>query len=264
VRSLSFAGKFHTPPMDDFIMAENKKSFVLYSDIIHTLEELSDDEAGRLIKHILRYVNDKNPETNDRIIKIAFEPIKHQLKRDLVKWDIERGHRSDSGRLGGIKSGETRRKQKEANEASASKTKQTEANEAVTVNVTVNGTVNTEIQNNTVKGEKHFQSLKDFYSHPYEKQFDGFKKENTKNEYEQFQKFLGAMFRDFEMTELTSNFDKCLGIGDWKRHLRGSGFMLLKPAISKAIASKEGNRDNMALRILTFTNGIFDEKVLIR
>jgi hypothetical protein len=43
-------------------MAKNKKSFVLYCDLIHTIEKLSNEQAGELFKHILRYVNDKDPE----------------------------------------------------------------------------------------------------------------------------------------------------------------------------------------------------------
>ena len=80
-------------------MAENKKGFVLYCDIIHTFENLEDDEAGRLIKHILNYVNDKNPQTDDKIVKIAFEPIKQQLKRDLQKYEQVRERRSKAGVL---------------------------------------------------------------------------------------------------------------------------------------------------------------------
>ena len=67
-------------------MAENKKSFILYCDIIHTIEKLDDVDAGKLFKHVLRYVNDMNPETDHLITQIAFEPIKQQLKRDLVKY----------------------------------------------------------------------------------------------------------------------------------------------------------------------------------
>lgn len=68
-------------------MAKEKNGFILYNDIIHTVEELSDEQAGKLFKHILRYVNDKNPITEDVLIKIAFEPIKQSLKRDLVKYE---------------------------------------------------------------------------------------------------------------------------------------------------------------------------------
>lgn len=124
-------------------MAENKKSFVIYADIIHTLEKMPDDKAGLLFKHILRYVNDQEPETDDLIVQLCFEPIKQQLKRDLKIWEGNKAERSISGKLGGIKSGEARRKTKliEANEANASITKQNEANEAVTVNVTVDDNV---------------------------------------------------------------------------------------------------------------------------
>ena len=67
-------------------MAENKTSFLLYTDLIHTVSRLSDELAGRLFKHILSYVNDQNPQTDDLIIQIAFEPVKQQLKRDLRKY----------------------------------------------------------------------------------------------------------------------------------------------------------------------------------
>lgn len=122
-------------------MAEGKKSFILYADILHTVEKLDDTQAGKLFKHILRYVNDQDPQPEDMITEIVFEPIKQQLKRDLEKWQNTSVKRSNSGRLGGLKSGEARQtkpQQIEANEANASNTKQNEANEAVNVNVNVN------------------------------------------------------------------------------------------------------------------------------
>ena len=67
-------------------MAKGKNSFLLYRDLIDTVEELSDEEAGQLFKHVLRYVNDQNPETPNAIVKIAFLPIKSALNRDLKKY----------------------------------------------------------------------------------------------------------------------------------------------------------------------------------
>lgn len=81
-------------------MAKNKKSFLLYVDLIHTVEALTDKEAGKLIKHIFRYVNDKNPEPPDRLTKLTFEPIKQQLKRDLKEWEDEKKNRSKAGKKG--------------------------------------------------------------------------------------------------------------------------------------------------------------------
>lgn len=114
-------------------MAEGKRSFVLYCDLLHTVEKLPNEKAGELFKHILEYVNDLDPKTDDLIIQLSFEPIKQNLKRTLKKWEEIKLKRSESGRLGGLKSGESRSKN-EANEAIASKTKQNEANEAVSVN----------------------------------------------------------------------------------------------------------------------------------
>lgn len=68
-------------------MAENKKSFLLYCDLIHTIKKMPNDKAGELLKHILSYVNDENPISDDLIINLTFEPIKQQLKRDLVKYE---------------------------------------------------------------------------------------------------------------------------------------------------------------------------------
>jgi hypothetical protein len=67
-------------------MSKNKKSFLLYCDLIHTVDQLTDEQAGDLFKHILRYVNDQEPITNNVITRIAFEPIKQSLMRDLQKY----------------------------------------------------------------------------------------------------------------------------------------------------------------------------------
>jgi hypothetical protein len=71
-------------------MAENKKSFLLYCDLIHTISKMPNDKAGELFKHILSYVNDENPESEDLIINLTFEPIKQSLKRDLIKYEQKR------------------------------------------------------------------------------------------------------------------------------------------------------------------------------
>lgn len=131
-------------------MAENKKGFVLYADLIHTVEKLSSEKAGDLFKHILRYVNDHDPVTEDMIIDLCFEPIKQQLKRDLKHWQNVVSKRSEAGKIGGLKSGETRRKQTEANEAidsNVKQTKQDESNEAVIVNDNVIVNVNDNVIN---------------------------------------------------------------------------------------------------------------------
>ena len=80
-----------------------KKSLGLYCDLIHTIEKMPHDKAGELFIHILKYVNDLNPISEDLIINLTFEPIKQQLKRDLQKWDNELLKKSEGGILGNLK-----------------------------------------------------------------------------------------------------------------------------------------------------------------
>lgn len=131
-------------------MAENKKSFILYCDLLATVSKLPDEVAGKLFKTILSYVNDENPEPEDILLQVAFEPIKQQLKRDLKDWEQKKKHRSDSGKLGGTKSAQAKRSKVKQNqaplpfatkvEAKPSTATNFEANQAV--NVTVTDTVN--------------------------------------------------------------------------------------------------------------------------
>jgi hypothetical protein len=124
-------------------MAEDKKSFVLYCDQIHLFEGLDDDEAGRLIKHIFRYCNDMNPVAPDKITKVGFEPIKHQLKRDLIKYLGKKKQWSDAGKA----SAETKRLLKLEQERSTKSTdvdfvQRTSTDSTVNVTVNDNVTVN--------------------------------------------------------------------------------------------------------------------------
>lgn len=79
-------------------MATGKKSFLLYCDVIHTVEQLTDAEAGELFKHILRYVNDQNPVAPTTITRIAFEPIRQSLKRDLDRYESICKRNSDNAK----------------------------------------------------------------------------------------------------------------------------------------------------------------------
>jgi len=84
-------------------MAENKKSFLLYSDHKELFETLSDKDAAELIRHIFRYVNDENPISNNPIVNISFITIKLQLKRDLVKYEDTKTSKAKAGALGNLK-----------------------------------------------------------------------------------------------------------------------------------------------------------------
>jgi hypothetical protein len=81
-------------------MAKDKRSFLLYTDVLHTVQQLNNEQAGKLFKHILMYVNDMDPEA-DFITGLAFEPIKQQLKRDLKKYENICNRNKINGEYGG-------------------------------------------------------------------------------------------------------------------------------------------------------------------
>lgn len=129
-------------------MAENKKSFLLYANIIHTVKKLSKEQIADLFLTILDYVNDEKPVVTDFAVDLVFEPIKQQLKIDLKKWDEQILKYSNAGRAGGIKSGEARRKKSSGKKCTSTVNNEYgtirsiastyEANEAVIVNVNDN------------------------------------------------------------------------------------------------------------------------------
>lgn len=82
-------------------MAQGKKSIIVYADWINKFEALKDAEAGRLIKHLLRYVNDLDPVAPDRITQLSFIDIEQSLKRDLVKWEDRAERSRKNGKAGG-------------------------------------------------------------------------------------------------------------------------------------------------------------------
>lgn len=133
-------------------MAKDKKSFVLYVDAKETWEELTDEEAGKLIKHVFRYVNDENPTSDNPIVKIAFLPIKQALKRDLKKWEEKQEQR----RQAGLKSAEARKR----NSTTVNDRQQTS-----TVNVNGNGSVNGSVSVN-------IPSIEDIKAYTLEKGYE--------------------------------------------------------------------------------------------
>jgi hypothetical protein len=134
-------------------MATDKKGFILYADLIHTINQLPSETAGELFKHILKYVNDEHPTTENILVKIAFEPIKQQLKRDLIKFEQIKIKRSDAGK----RSAEKRKKQKQQVLTSVKSVEQTLTNPTVIVNDNVN------VNDNVINNKSAFSFL-DFWN----------------------------------------------------------------------------------------------------
>lgn len=112
-----------------FDMAEGKKSFVLYADLLQKVDHLTNEELGVLFRHMLNYVNDNQPVLENRLILTAWKPIEVSLKEDLKKWERIREKRSEAGAKGG--------RPPKAKKANAFSEKQSKAKKAVTDTVTV-------------------------------------------------------------------------------------------------------------------------------
>ena len=156
-------------------MATDKKSVLLYCDIIHTVESLEDSEAGKLFKHYLRYINDKNP-TSDRLTELLFEPIKQNLKRDLKKWESKSGRNSLIAKEGWIK-------RKEANESERIKQDAINADKVIVTvkdNVKVKDTVTVKVK------EINIPPLQEFLE---------YSKEKSGNDYESLKKSLELKYK---------------------------------------------------------------------
>lgn len=129
-------------------MATDKKSFILYADLIKSIEHLTNEEKGILFNHLLEYVNDRNPILEDRLILTAWKPIELQLKRDLVKFEEVKVKRSEAGKASAEARALKTIQQTTTNPTSVKSVEHTSTNptDNVTenVNVNVNVNVNTE------------------------------------------------------------------------------------------------------------------------
>lgn len=67
-------------------MAAGKNTFTAYCEWGEIFNSLPDKEAGKLVKHMFDYVNDKDPKTDDVLINATFAGIRSTLKRDLKRW----------------------------------------------------------------------------------------------------------------------------------------------------------------------------------
>ena len=124
-------------------MAKDKKGFILYADLIKVVSKLPNETAGKLFKIILSYVNDLEVSIDDLLLEIAFEPIKNQLKRDLVKFEQVKSKRSDAGKRSAELRALKKEEQNPTNSTSVESVQQTSTNPTVTdtVNDTVTDTV---------------------------------------------------------------------------------------------------------------------------
>ena len=130
-------------------MAKDKNKIIVYRDWKAVFDDLTDREAGQLIKHFFSYVNDENPVLTNRVLKASFILIEKQLKRDLKLWEAK----VEQCRSAGLKSAEVRKQ----NKTNVNERKQT------STNLTVNDTVNVNVYNSYIDEIKNSQWIETMY-----------------------------------------------------------------------------------------------------
>lgn len=150
-----------------------KDSFVIYTRYAKHIEKLNMEQRGLLFTAIMNHATGDDIPEMDPATDIIAGIIIEDIEECDRKWAETRAKRAEAGRMGGLKSAETRKTsdESEANdkqvEANPSKTKQTEAsskqneaNQAVNVNVNVNGLKE---KHKKRKAEEEFEQLWELY-----------------------------------------------------------------------------------------------------
>jgi hypothetical protein len=162
-------------------MAQDKKSFVLYVDLLKNIEHLTNEEKGVLFNHLLEYVNDLNPILEDRLLLTAWKPIEAQLKRDLKQYEDVKSKRS----LAGKKSAELRAlklaEQNKTNSTSVESVQQSSTNPTDNVNGIVN-VLNIDSNKEYMSNQKSLSDKSDVdYPGLFKKYIDYYNKAFSKN-----------------------------------------------------------------------------------
>ena len=90
-----------------------KRSFVLYSDLKEPLQDLTDDQVGKLFRAVFDYVDTGTEPDFTGTLKLAFSFVRISLDRNLEKYKQTVERRRAAGRAGGLASAEARRKKAE-------------------------------------------------------------------------------------------------------------------------------------------------------
>jgi len=146
-------------------MAQGKKSFVLYTDLLHTVKKLPNEKAGELFKHILNYVNDNDPQTDDMLIEIAFEPIKQSLKRDLKKYESIVERNKINGSKGGRPKKQEKPKKPNGLNKNPNKPKKADSDSVSVIDneIDINNTLLSELKSSDFEDPKYFEITISFY-----------------------------------------------------------------------------------------------------
>lgn len=129
-----------------------KDSFILYTEQKEVIDKLSDEQAGKLIKAIYKYVETEKMPELDKLLDIVIIPFKQNLDRNKEKYNKISEIRAKAGAKGG-----KQKKQKQTKEINCNDN----VNENVNENDNVNVNDNDKVSDSCVDG---LQKIIDFYN----------------------------------------------------------------------------------------------------
>tara|TARA_R110000796_G_scaffold148262_6_gene265142 strand:- start:8007 stop:8777 length:771 start_codon:yes stop_codon:yes gene_type:complete len=134
---------------------DNRKSFILHVDSLEILDDLTDEQAGKLLRSMLSFYRNESLDNLDQLTKIALKPFLNQFARDNNKWQ-ERAERS---RVNGLKGGRPKTQDNLKEPTGLSRLSE-KPKEPVSVNDNVNVNVNDNVNVNvTLKDKEPCQAI---------------------------------------------------------------------------------------------------------
>ena len=119
-------------------MDEGKKGFIMFLSFADIIQELTDEEAGRLLKAIMQHEGGEEVDLgNDRLLKVAYTAITADIDRQDEKWEKTRYARSEAGKLGGAPKGNKNASKNNQEQTKTNKNKQNKHEVEVEVEVEV-------------------------------------------------------------------------------------------------------------------------------
>ena len=82
-----------------------KDSFVFYTEYAEVLDVLTAEQAGLLIRAMVKYSRGERPDLSDKVVKAVFMTIKPRMDKDREKWEQTVAARVEAGKKGGAPKG---------------------------------------------------------------------------------------------------------------------------------------------------------------
>lgn len=98
-------------------MSTEQKGFIVYKDIHAVVDELTDEQAGKLFRGMIRYSAEGVEPDFEGILKFVFIPIKQQMDRDTDKYEAKCEKMKANANKRWQKSNESKSMQLHANDA---------------------------------------------------------------------------------------------------------------------------------------------------